>query len=157
MKCETCRRFFPCRFCHDLTITEESSHSLATGCCTETTKHNCEYHKVMHSFDRFNVKQIRCKLCHNVQQPGQRCSNCQISFGKYCCSVCNIYDNDTSKKQFHCKSCGLCRTGGRESFFHCDSCNACISIEMKDQHKHIADVMMGDCPICLEDMFKSRD
>lgn len=107
--------------------------------------------------DRFNVKQLRCKLCFTVQGVSSRCINCQITFGKFSCTLCSIFDNDTSKRQFHCKGCGVCRTGGREHFFHCDSCNACVSNEVKDDHKHIEDVIMGDCPICMEDMFKSRD
>lgn len=45
MKCETCKRFFPCRFCHDLTISEEADNYTHKGCCNDLTKHVCEFNK----------------------------------------------------------------------------------------------------------------
>jgi RING finger/CHY zinc finger protein 1 len=160
LRCEECRKFFGCRFCHDLIVAEEHEKMLKKpliGCCTTTTKHNCDYHKERHTFDRFNVKQLRCKLCFTEQEVSNRCKSCQIVFGKFSCTTCHIFDNDTSKRQFHCKGCGVCRTGGRENFFHCDPCGACLSVEVADDHRHIADVIKGDCPICLEDMYRSRE
>ena len=49
-------------------------------------------------------------VCLSVLLPqvGSTCSECGIVFGRYFCSVCNLFD-DEEKGQFHCQDCGICR------------------------------------------------
>ena len=83
---------------------------------------------------------------------GQCCEECKTVFGNYFCSKCILFDNNTSKKQFHCDECGICRQGGQENYFHCKTCHCCLSLEIEKTHKCIQNMLSSDCPICLEDM-----
>ena len=87
---------------------------------------------------------------HRVHPPGE-------CFGAYFCAVCNLYDDDLSKHQFHCEECGICRVGGRENFFHCSTCGACYSVELRNNHVCVPNSMQRDCPICYEYLFDSLE
>ena len=129
--CEECQKFFPCRLCHDEQVDT-------------------------HNFDRFKVKKIRCNSCKTEQSPKRYCEKCGITFAKYFCATCNLYDDDGLKKgNFHCEKCGICRTGGQENFFHCDKCGTCLAIALKGRHKCIEGTMNKDCVVCLGDMHSS--
>lgn len=80
-----------------------------------------------------------------------------MSFGNYFCGVCNLYDDDLSKQQFHCEECGICRVGGRENFFHCETCGACYSVELRNNHVCVPNSMSRDCPVCMEYLFDSLE
>ena len=43
----------------------------------------------------------------------QTCANkqCGKTLSKYYRGVCNLWDNDPTKKIYHCHDCGLCRIG----------------------------------------------
>lgn len=128
LECPTCFKFYSCRLCHD----EDSSHIL----------------------NRYDVKHVKCCICGIVQEASQICGNCSTNFGKYFCSICNMFD-DRDRKQYHCDACGLCRVGGRENFFHCTKCDLCLSNEIKDSHKCVEKSAKTNCPVCLEDMHTS--
>ena len=51
--------------------------------------------------------------CLTEQPVGQTCANkqCGKTLSKYYCGVCNLWDNDPTKKIYHCHDCGLCRIG----------------------------------------------
>ncbi|XP_019179279.1 PREDICTED: E3 ubiquitin-protein ligase MIEL1-like isoform X2 [Ipomoea nil] len=70
--------------------------------------------------------------------------------GRYFCETCKLFDDDTSKRQYHCGGCGICRIGGEENFFHCSKCGCCYSIILKNSHPCIEGAMHHDCPICFE-------
>ena len=110
-----------------------------------------------HTMNRHQVRSVVCLACDTEQPPGPACTSCSSRFGAYFCKVCNLYDDDLSKQQFHCDKCGICRVGGRENFFHCDTCGACYSIELKDNHQCVPDSMHRDCPICYEYLFDSLE
>ena len=59
--------------------------------------------------DRKAVTKVICAGCNLSQPVGSHCWQCGTSFGKYTCLVCNVFDDDLSKKIFHCAGCGMCR------------------------------------------------
>lgn len=111
--------------------------------------------KIPHEFDRKNVKAIKCNLCLTIQTPAKHCINCNVTFGHYFCIECALWDNDTSKHQFHCKDCGVCKTGGRRNFFHCDTCGTCVSKAVKDQHKHETE-KFTPCSMCSDNLAEAE-
>jgi len=132
LKCNICNEFYPCRFCHD----------------------NIK----SHLFNRKEVIEIKCLKCEYIQKPQEKCEKCDIVFAKYFCNICNLFDDEGDEKGiWHCDSCGICRIGGKDNFFHCDICKSCLSINNKENHKCLPDILNNDCPFCLEDMFNSRD
>jgi RING finger/CHY zinc finger protein 1 len=137
--CPTCDEWFACRFCHD-----ECKETPADRSC------------VGHKMDRHLVRMIQCQGCGAEQPPGSTCSTCGLCMGRYFCSVCNLFD-DEDKQQFHCSDCGICRVGGRENFFHCQTCGACYSNDLKDNHVCISNSMKGQCPVCFDELFDSRE
>jgi RING finger and CHY zinc finger domain-containing protein 1 len=137
MECHECKHFFPCRRCHD----KEKEFHQDNG----------------HIIDRTLIQQIRCISCQTVQTPSNCCVKCQSVFGEYYCSICNFWENDTSKEHFHCEGCGICRVGGRQNFFHCDTCEACLRIDHKETHTCKEKVLDCDCIICLENLHSSTE
>jgi hypothetical protein len=55
----------------------------------------------------------------------QACTACGVVFGEYFCSVCRLYDDDTSKKIFHCKVRACMRAGAAASLPTGDPCCDC--------------------------------
>ncbi|XP_046849600.1 RING finger and CHY zinc finger domain-containing protein 1-like [Xenia sp. Carnegie-2017] len=123
-----CDKVYACRFCHD----EHEDHKLI----------------------RTNVEQIECRQCGLRQKVSSNCEKCLISFGKYYCGKCRMFD-DNDKGQFHCDGCGICRVGGRDNFIHCDTCGFCLSKSIYDSHKCLEKVSRNSCAICLEDLHTS--
>ena len=119
LRCDDCRKFFTCRFCHNEHYAEIAPAE--------------KYHELVRS----RVQELRCLSCSYVQGVAEACENCGQAFGNYCCLRCRLFDFDTSKGQFHCEECGLCRQGGRENFFHCKTCGCCIATALKENHKCI--------------------
>lgn len=132
IECFTCRKWFTCRFCHDLEIKD-------------------------HQLERNQIKHILCMYCNTPQQPSDQndCSNCGKLLSKYVCSICKLYDNDNQKDIYHCEKCGICRLGLglNKDYFHCDQCNACISISLLNSHICIENSTKSNCPICDEYLF----
>ena len=126
---ECCKKWYPCRFCHN----ENSNHEV----------------------DRFKSKFCMCMYCSTIQRAGKTCINtsCGHDLAHYFCNQCKFWDNDTNKKIFHCDKCGVCRNGLRENYIHCDKCNACLATEYHSIHKCIERSLECDCPICGEFLF----
>ncbi|XP_042496888.1 probable E3 ubiquitin-protein ligase RZFP34 isoform X2 [Macadamia integrifolia] len=135
-----CKEIFDCRHCHN-----ESKNSINV----ERT------HR--HDLPRHQVRQVICSLCGTEQEVQQFCVNCSVCMGNYFCEDCKLFDDDTSKKQFHCNGCGICRIGGRENFFHCYKCGCCYSALLKNSHPCVEGAMHHNCPVCFEYLFDSRN
>ncbi|KAK9100835.1 hypothetical protein Scep_024265 [Stephania cephalantha] len=144
IKAPCCNEVFDCRHCHN-----EAKNNINVE-----RKHG-------HDLPRHQVQQVICSLCDTEQEVGllvrQVCFNCGVCMGKYFCETCRLYDDDTSKKQYHCNGCGICRIGGRENFFHCYKCGCCYSILLKNSHPCVEGAMHHDCPVCFEYLFESRN
>lgn len=84
-----------------------------------------------------------------------RCVACNVLFGSYHCSICNLWMSD-QESPYHCEDCGFCRVGGRENFKHCHDCGMCIDASLFDDHNCKSGKYMSNCPICQEDLFSSR-
>uniref|UniRef100_A0A061R754 Ring finger and CHY zinc finger domain-containing protein 1 n=1 Tax=Tetraselmis sp. GSL018 TaxID=582737 RepID=A0A061R754_9CHLO len=108
-----------------------------------------------HELDRRQVREVVCAVCDKRQPVSPRCESCGVSFGKYVCLICNFFEDNTTKKQYHCDKCGICRVGGRENFYHCDTCGCCYANALKGCHTCVQDSMASDCPVCLEYLFDS--
>lgn len=172
LKCNECEMFFPCRFCHDLISYQQhvlgpqeqlrdsmqNGRNSAFSCDLSEDEDTYEQAmfsqrqmKIPHEFKQKAVTEIKCNNCLTIQPPDRLCKNqsCRITFGAYFCLECRLYDNDTSKKQFHCSGCGVCKTGGRENYFHCNYCKACVSIQVRHYHNHTPE-NTTQCPQCGE-------
>lgn len=85
---------------------------IRSPCCDEIFGcHHCHYEaknnisvdpKQSHDIPRQKVEQVICLLCGTEQEVRQNCTNCGVCMGKYFCEACKLYDDDTSKKQYHC-------------------------------------------------------
>ncbi|EFA83133.1 hypothetical protein PPL_03923 [Heterostelium album PN500] len=131
IKAECCGKWFVCRFCHN-----------------EATR--------THEIDRFATKIIKCMLCAKEQPVGEKCIGCNTAFATYFCQHCKFYDSTPNKLIFHCDGCKICRVGNKNDFKHCFKCNGCLSASGFEKHKCLEN-KFENCPICLEDMFSSRD
>ncbi|PKI65999.1 hypothetical protein CRG98_013584, partial [Punica granatum] len=100
-----CGQIFDCRYCHN-----EAMNNINVD------------KKERHDMPRHQISQVICSLCGTEQEVRQVCINCGVCMGRYFCSTCKLYDDDTSKRQYHCDECGICRIGGSENFFHCYKC-----------------------------------
>ena len=95
MQCDTCARWYTCRFCHD--ANED------------------------HVLPRKETKHMLCMRCGCPQKASDTCVGCGNSAANYFCGVCKLWNDDLNKPIYHCSDCGLCRVGqglGRD-FFHC--------------------------------------
>lgn len=135
-----CNEIFDCRHCHN-----EAKNSIKVDKAQR------------HDIPRHQVQQVICSLCNTEQEVRQVCINCGVCMGKYFCETCKLFDDDTSKKQYHCNGCGICRIGGRENFFHCYKCRCCYSVLLKNSHPCVEGAMHHDCPVCFEYLFESTD
>lgn len=132
-----CGKIYDCRLCHDY---NEDENILDVN--------------KAHKIDRFAINEIICKKCNLKQVVSNLCKGCNAKFGNYYCSVCHLFDDDTSKGQFHCIKCGICRVGFKENFVHCDTCQTCMP---SGEHKCLVKDIKSDCPICFESLFNYRD
>jgi uncharacterized CHY-type Zn-finger protein len=95
LQCFTCKRWYPCRFCHDAVEN--------------------------HALDRKKTENMLCMLCVCPQPAAEWCKKCGTLAAWYYCSVCKLWDDDNEKSIYHCNDCGICRIGqglGKD-FFHC--------------------------------------
>ena len=129
-----CDKVFPCRLCHDEFF---------------------EMQKNSHQLDRHTIEEIICTNCEEKQPVSNKCTKCNIQFGAYFCKICNFFDDDISKQQFHCDKCGICRVGGEDNYYHCITCNSCIRTVLKNNHVCIENSFHNTCPICCELIFNS--
>ena len=120
LECIDCKKFFPCRFCHD-----------------EISDHVMNRHKVIN---------VKCNECGNIQEKGESCIKCNKRFARYYCKICTLYDDSENKIITHCDKCGICRVGKN---IHCDICDMCFSEEHFDTHP-CEGRFDSVCPICNE-------
>jgi RING finger/CHY zinc finger protein 1 len=112
--------------------------------------------KKAHKMERTAVTTVACMRCGAVQAADHSaCAGCGVEMGAYFCPKCKFYDDDLAKGLWHCDGCGLCRVGGRDNFFHCGGCGVCLRTTMRD-HKCMGGAMLGNCPVCMENMHTSR-
>lgn len=78
--CEECKSYFGCHKCHQSEVKD-------------------------HTFDRNNLKLIKCNLCNTTQKPSIKCVFCDIAFSEYFCELCSYFGN---KQNYHCKECNIC-------------------------------------------------
>ncbi|KAK6129700.1 hypothetical protein DH2020_036566 [Rehmannia glutinosa] len=135
-----CNEIFSCRHCHN-----EAKNSI------------CVDQKLRHDVPRHLVEKVICSLCDTEQEVQQVCKNCGVCMGRYFCGICKLFDDDTSKQQYHCDGCGICRIGGSKNFFHCNKCGCCYSVLLKSTHPCVERAMHQDCPVCFEYLFESRN
>jgi RING finger/CHY zinc finger protein 1 len=136
-----CGEEFGCRFCHD---NEDDTHTM----------------------NRYDVEEIVCNKC-KLRQPvsnsckNDNCDNKNIPFAKYYCDICHLYSDNHITEIYHCDKCKICRMcslgNTKNDYTHCDKCGGCILAELISTHKCISDGMKGDCCICLESIFLSKD
>ncbi|KAL7599288.1 hypothetical protein Lser_V15G22496 [Lactuca serriola] len=137
IRASCCNLVFCCHHCHN--------------------KYTCELNdpKERHKMVLKDVKKVVCIICKVEQQVDQICCNCGVKMGEYFCGICKLFDDDTSKQQFHCFDCGICRLDGRENYYHCQKCGGCYLIEMRGFHTCLENVAKNDCPVCKEYLFDS--
>jgi len=134
-----CGDIVGCRFCHDAIHVDDWKLD------PEDT----------HAINRHTITEIICKACTTRQPASAKCLTCDISFAAYYCNICHLYDDEGPTKQiYHCDGCGICRVGGQDNFVHCNKCNMCIS-KAGTTH-NCSGREMGNCPVCMEDLFSSR-
>lgn len=95
LQCYTCKKWYSCRFCHN----QSENHAL----------------------ERQKTENMLCMLCGLPQPAAQWCKGCGERAASYFCTVCKLWDNDSSKSIYHCHDCGICRIGqgiGKD-FYHC--------------------------------------
>ena len=122
-----CSKWYPCRLCHD----------------------ELEDHEV----DRFKISLIKCAECFQIQNPSNKCINCNKKFSDYYCDICHLWVSN--KDIYHCNSCGLCRNGKECDMHHCKKCNICIPRKYQYTHTCVENSTHGNCPICFDYMFTS--
>ena len=131
--CSFCDKFYTCRHCHN----------------DETLDHE---------INRFEVSKLKCLNCSTIQKVSNKCINCKIQFGEYHCLICNLFVNKKNKKPlevYHCEKCKICRIGKKENYFHCDKCGCCMPKIKEETHECVEDILLQNCPICLEYLFTS--
>jgi RING finger/CHY zinc finger protein 1 len=136
-----CGQEFGCRFCHD---TQVESH-------------------IMNRYDVEEVVCNKCKMRQGVSNSckNDNCDNKDIPFASYICDVCHLYSDSPITEIYHCDKCKICRMCSlgytSNDYIHCDNCGGCILGSLKDTHKCIPDGLTGDCCICLESIFLSKE
>ncbi|KAL4565079.1 hypothetical protein LXL04_029162 [Taraxacum kok-saghyz] len=137
LRAPCCNKLFWCRHCHN-------KYTNTLNDSTET-----------HTMVRKDIQQVVCMICNTEQPVDQICGNCGVKMGEYFCEICKLFDDDTSKQQFHCNDCGICRFGGRENFYHCDKCGCCFRNDMRGSHMCVENSMKIECSGCHEYLFES--
>jgi len=126
--CKECDLFWNCFRCHDENINT-------------------------HKFNYCKIKSIKCNICNTDQKISNKCINCYVTFGKYYCNICSLWQNKNIDI-YHCDKCGVCRIGREQKTYHCDMCNICLVSE--DKHTCIKDTFKSNCPICGEYLHDSN-
>ena len=79
IQCNTCKRFFCCKKCHD---------KIAD-----------------HEMERAESKFVWCCRCMEVCKIGSHCPTCGTLFARYFCATCCLYDGTPFVSTFHCDKC----------------------------------------------------
>ncbi|KAI3690239.1 hypothetical protein L2E82_48217 [Cichorium intybus] len=137
LRAPCCNKVFSCHHCHNKYTSE--------------LKNPKERHKMV----RQDVQQVVCIICNMEQPVSQICGNCGVKMGEYFCGICKLFDDDTSKQQFHCDDCGICRLYGRENVYHCDKCGCCYANEKRGSHTCVENILKNECPGCHEYLFET--
>ncbi len=134
-----CGKEFGCRLCHDSEV--ES-----------------------HTFNRYDVEEVVCNKCNMRQPVSNSCINdiCDNKkFAKYYCDICHLFSDSHITEIYHCDKCKICRICSlgttKKDYIHCDKCGGCILNELKETHKCMIDGLKGDCCICLDSIFLSKE
>lgn len=127
-----CNKWYSCRLCHD----DDNDHKL----------------------DRKLISTIICKKCLTIQPQSNTCTNCDITFAHYYCSICKLWAGN-NKDIYHCHDCNICRIGKGIDIdrIHCDKCNICIDISVVNQHKCFQHSIDSNCPVCQKYMWDSTE
>jgi RING finger/CHY zinc finger protein 1 len=127
---ECCNKYYDCHLCHN----EKNNHKMV----------------------RKKIYKVKCINCNCENPPINNCIDCNITFGKKNCNICNIWCNRIDD-MFHCEDCGLCRQGNKKDFYHCKTCDICFSVINKDTHKCERYNINDNCPICLNNLYNNND
>lgn len=101
IQCFDCKRWFPCRHCHDEAYDTQGEPE--------------------HKLNRKKTENMLCMLCLTAQPAAQHCRECGKIAAYYYCDLCKLWDDDSTKRIYHCGDCGICRRGeglGKD-FIHC--------------------------------------
>lgn len=132
IRAECCKRFYPCRRCHD----EAESHEI----------------------DRKATRIVACVACGDDDQPvAPSCRTCGVRFAKYFCKPCRLYNDAPQTAAYHCDGCGICRVGKAEDNYHCERCDTCVPRDARDNHPCRERNLDNNCPICGDHLATSTD
>jgi RING finger/CHY zinc finger protein 1 len=106
--------------------------------------------KNVHVIDRTKIVRIVCMNCIEYQDISNHCTKCNISFAKYYCDICKVFDGNSNN--YHCDKCKLCIEGNRNNFVHCDTCRCCMEKNHFVSHKCVPDVLEGSCSVCIDSL-----
>lgn len=101
IQCFDCKRWFPCRHCHDEAYVAQGEPE--------------------HKLNRRKTENMFCMLCSTAQPAAQHCRECGKRAAYYYCDLCKLWDDDNTKRIYHCGDCGICRRGeglGKD-YVHC--------------------------------------
>ncbi len=101
IQCFDCKRWFPCRHCHDEAYDAQGEPD--------------------HKLNRRKTENMFCMLCLTAQPAAQYCRECGKLAAYYYCDLCKLWDDDNTKRIYHCGDCGICRRGeglGKD-YVHC--------------------------------------
>jgi len=101
IQCFDCKRWFPCRHCHDEAYDAQGESE--------------------HKLNRKKTENMFCMLCLTAQPAAQYCRECGKRAAYYYCDLCKLWDDDNTKRIYHCGDCGICRRGeglGKD-YVHC--------------------------------------
>eukprot|EP00494_Astrolonche_serrata_P025499 UN25760 len=131
--------------------------AIFPSCCPKETFscRVCHNETKNHKLDRKKTKKVKCLVCETEQPVSNKCTACGVTFGKYFCEKCNLWDSTSGKDIFHCDECGICRIGKREDIIHCDQCCMCYHKAFFKTHKCRENQMKDDCSICGDSLFHS--
>ena len=105
IQCFDCKRWFPCRHCHDEAYAEQGDSE--------------------HKLNRRKTENMLCMLCQMPQPASQTCRECGKRAAYYYCDLCKLWDDTSTKRIYHCGECGICRLGeglGKD-YIHCKVCS----------------------------------
>jgi len=152
-----CGLAFGCRVCHDeypdlpppfKDNDKEGKQERRLSSMTDCSE--------SHTIDRYKIEEVICRKCYTRQSSKtNNCIKCNIQFGEYHCSICNLWMS-IDEQPYHCPDCGFCRLGGSKNYVHCHDCGICIDAQLIDSHECKKGKYMSNCPICQEDLFSSR-
>ena len=102
LKCEVCKLFYPCKYCHDLVHTKTAQTRAKEQEASQDSGSQKRGQIRPHRFNPKNVKKVKCNKCGCIQDPRLHCSKCKAKFGEYFCKICCLYDFNAGLGQFHC-------------------------------------------------------